>query len=58
MSDPSDHDAPIRVITMERSARSRWGVFRRLTREDIQAALAFAAESVRMERLGAVQHGS
>jgi uncharacterized protein (DUF433 family) len=30
----------------------------RLTREDIQAALAFAAESVRMERLGAVRHGS
>lgn len=30
----------------------------RLTREDIQAALAFAAESVRMERLGAVQHAS
>ncbi len=28
----------------------------RLTRDDIQAALAFAAESVRMERLGAVQH--
>jgi uncharacterized protein (DUF433 family) len=30
----------------------------RLTREDLQAALAFAAESVRMERLGAVQHAS
>ena len=30
----------------------------RLTREDIQAALAFAAESVRLERLGAVQHAS
>ena len=30
----------------------------RLTREDIQAARAFAAESVRMERLGAVPRGS
>lgn len=30
----------------------------RLTREDLQAALAFAAESVRMERLGAVQRAS
>jgi uncharacterized protein (DUF433 family) len=30
----------------------------RLTREDIQAALAFAAESVRLERLGEVQRAS
>ena len=30
----------------------------RLTRDDVQAALAFAAESARMERLGAVQRAS
>ena len=30
----------------------------RLTREDVQAALAFAAESVRVERLATIQRAS